>query len=565
MPSVNGGPSVSSTPNQSAVMGDSGSSPNSPNSLPPGAVAVGLSVAQQAASATGVAAMRSSGSVLLQPDGTASVLNRVGAGLHGKPLLTGKTGVGSLAPFPAIKTTWGTLYSFPYGASNIQLVFSNTQVNSDGTENNASGAVTVSASVELVKGQTPIQFTFNGATTGTAPANGVDLVSDEMAIDIPAGGTAWFNFCGGGTNIPGCIVCESSANATDGLGASINGATNATPIVISTAQPHGFTTGDAAKVLNVTGNTAANGDWTVTVVDATHFSLNTSVGNGAYVNNGYALGSDLTATGSVAMRSINAISVWAPIAIIGTPAAGVRVPCVGIIGDSISRGTGDTTFLNGGWPARALGGPYTPAIPYTCVGRGGTKGVDWSDSAAYNTKSIRRRRVVMALPNIMWLFGTNDFNTGSTMAQVQTAMLAEAIKVTNRGNRFFTATVLPITTSSDSFATVGNQTQGTGFAQRSAYNAWLRDGAPVNSTTLAAVAVGTAGALRIGDAGHPVYKSIDIASVVEVNASNVLTPNGGFWIVNGGANFSTTDGTHPNSVMHAAMAALIDRSWFIAG
>jgi len=66
---------------------------------------------------------------------------------------------------------------------------------------------------------------------------------------------------------------------------SITGATNATPIVI-TSTAHGLATGDYVDVSSVGGNTAANGFWPITVVDANSFSLNGSVGNGAYTSGG---------------------------------------------------------------------------------------------------------------------------------------------------------------------------------------------------------------------------------------------------------------------------------------
>jgi hypothetical protein len=69
---------------------------------------------------------------------------------------------------------------------------------------------------------------------------------------------------------------------------AVTGATNATPIVIATGANHGFITGAIITVASVGGNTAANGTWTITVVDPTHFSLNTSVGNGAYTSGGTA-------------------------------------------------------------------------------------------------------------------------------------------------------------------------------------------------------------------------------------------------------------------------------------
>ena len=77
---------------------------------------------------------------------------------------------------------------------------------------------------------------------------------------------------------------------------AITAATNASPIVITTGAPHGLPTtlptsssasGTPVQTVNitgVTGNTAANGKWTITVIDSTHFSLNNSSGSGAYNN-----------------------------------------------------------------------------------------------------------------------------------------------------------------------------------------------------------------------------------------------------------------------------------------
>jgi len=66
---------------------------------------------------------------------------------------------------------------------------------------------------------------------------------------------------------------------------SITGATNASPIVITSAS-HGLTTGTRVTVASVGGNTAANGDFTVTRVDANTFSLDGSTGNASYTSGG---------------------------------------------------------------------------------------------------------------------------------------------------------------------------------------------------------------------------------------------------------------------------------------
>ncbi len=55
------------------------------------------------------------------------------------------------------------------------------------------------------------------------------------------------------------------------------------PISIGTVAPHGLSTGQTAILAGIQGNTAANGDQTITVTDTTHFTLNGTSGNGNYV------------------------------------------------------------------------------------------------------------------------------------------------------------------------------------------------------------------------------------------------------------------------------------------
>ena len=67
---------------------------------------------------------------------------------------------------------------------------------------------------------------------------------------------------------------------------TITGATNATPIVVTTSTAHGIADVSYATVAGVGGNTGANGTWVVSAVDATHLTLRGSVGNGAYTTGG---------------------------------------------------------------------------------------------------------------------------------------------------------------------------------------------------------------------------------------------------------------------------------------
>jgi len=94
------------------------------------------------------------------------------------------------------------------------------------------------------------------------------------------------------TAVPKYRVYGSSAIMTNGTGSlalmdtgSVTGATNASPIVISSAS-HGLSTGTYVVVASVGGNTAANGNFLVTYVSDSTFSLDGSTGNGAYTSGG---------------------------------------------------------------------------------------------------------------------------------------------------------------------------------------------------------------------------------------------------------------------------------------
>jgi hypothetical protein len=74
----------------------------------------------------------------------------------------------------------------------------------------------------------------------------------------------------------------------DGIPAILNvtGATNATPIVVTTAAVHGVVDVSYATITGVLGNTGANGSWLVQAVTPTTLILRGSVGSGAYTSGG---------------------------------------------------------------------------------------------------------------------------------------------------------------------------------------------------------------------------------------------------------------------------------------
>lgn len=82
---------------------------------------------------------------------------------------------------------------------------------------------------------------------------------------------------------------------------TVTDATNANPIVI-TSSDHGLTDGTLVTISGVNGNSGANGDFKITVLDANRFSLDDSSGGGSYTSGGswhvtglYSADLDLTA------------------------------------------------------------------------------------------------------------------------------------------------------------------------------------------------------------------------------------------------------------------------------
>jgi hypothetical protein len=96
-----------------------------------------------------------------------------------------------------------------------------------------------------------------------------------------------------GTDTPPLII-ETLGASLDRLdwipvAHAVTAATNASPIAITTASKHGLSSGGRIVIAGVTGNTAANGTWTILVTSPTTFTLTGSAGNGTYAGGGTAL------------------------------------------------------------------------------------------------------------------------------------------------------------------------------------------------------------------------------------------------------------------------------------
>lgn len=87
---------------------------------------------------------------------------------------------------------------------------------------------------------------------------------------------------------------------------NVSGATNASPIQITTSTAHSLATGQTVTIAGVGGNTAANGNFIVTVLNTTQFTLNNTTGNGTYTSGGTATGNAILNTSSQASTEFSA-------------------------------------------------------------------------------------------------------------------------------------------------------------------------------------------------------------------------------------------------------------------
>lgn len=246
-------------------------------------------------------------------------------------------------------------------------------------------------------------------------------------------------------------------------------------------------------------------------------------------------------TGSSGLNSLT--DVFGPCMITGLVESG-NSPAVMIIGDSGAAGIGDSfsgSTTNSGFLPRALTGNRPWAL-YALSG----------ESCSPGWLTVATRRSPLTGPYAKYFiseYGGNDLQDGATLAQLKSRMIqvwTEAL-VRNPSIKIFQTTLAPKTSTTDGWATTGNQTADfTANANRPTLNDWIRAGAPMVSG--AGVAPGTGGAIVAGQAGHPLTDYFEVADTVESSR------NSGLWKAPG----YTADGIHPTPTGHIAAATAID-------
>lgn len=221
-----------------------------------------------------------------------------------------------------------------------------------------------------------------------------------------------------------------------------------------------------------------------------------------------------------------------PYMVRGTPSA--KVPVIGLIGDSIQNSGAGSDISFYGLGLRAMGVDYGKAYAHVMVAISGQTAANWkATDKPYSYAALARAGVTSIFSNL----GTNDIHlSNAPLATVQASLLAVWSDNAALGRKVYQSTILPYTNSTDGFVTTANQTihNSAQNTVRINLNNWLRDGAPIISG--AAVAVGTGGALRTGDAGHPLYYFFEIADLAETSRDS------GIWIA---PPAKTVDGLHP--------------------
>jgi lysophospholipase L1-like esterase len=215
--------------------------------------------------------------------------------------------------------------------------------------------------------------------------------------------------------------------------------------------------------------------------------------------------------------------------------------------------TGNTNFGFGGFISRAVNN----LAGLVNIGVANDTAQNFRTLAGHMRRMMFARHCTTAVVN----YGRNDITGGRTLAQFQADIIAVWTMMSQRKMRVFQTTITPRTTTTDQWLTTGGQTAGSGEAVRTAFNDWLRAGAPMVAG--AAVAAGTSGALLAGSLGHPLFGYFETADTVE------SARNSGLWkaaaSVRSVADGAYASGTTITSATAAFVAGDVGRTITLAG
>lgn len=230
-------------------------------------------------------------------------------------------------------------------------------------------------------------------------------------------------------------------------------------------------------------------------------STNTNAHQSRFAESGVV---DVVMGGAITSMSNSTGLAYGPVAIIGE----TNQPSFIIYGDSIALGAGDVadSTVHMGAVARGIGSEY----PYILAACGGDR--------LGNLLLSNTRRIALAdyCTHAVNQYGSNDIMSEQISHMTMLSRMDEFAKLLP-DHSIYATTIVPRSTSTDSWTTTANQTPVASGAQRVYFNNAVRDGVP----------------------GYVGY--FEIADALET------TRNSGIWKVTGAAFGYTYDGIHPSA------------------
>lgn len=210
-----------------------------------------------------------------------------------------------------------------------------------------------------------------------------------------------------------------------------------------------------------------------------------------------------------------------------------------LVGDSIMYGYTDSDTSWGYQRGSFAAAMEDTQTPYLRAAQTGSQALQFLPANS-PLRTALASRCSAAVCNL----GVNDITLCSGVAAtVEANLVALWTSLDSQGLRVYQTTIMPSTTSSDSWATKANQTVNSTFNTcRQAVNAWLRAGA---TTTINGVSV------SVGNPMHPLTGLIDYSVYIEDPSDSSR------WLTNGSANTYTTDGIHPSATAYPILENII--------
>lgn len=480
--------------------------------------------------------------------------------------VTGVVGTDNSATGRSFYTTKGPV-------TNLRLWFG-LQSQSGGAETAPAGDRFAAATLEYPTGSIVNRFTFGGQIEGQLKANSQGIWSDVLGVYIPEAtsfAVRTYKFVAAPPSSPavsalagGGFLTASTTyyywvtsvyqGAESGVGTEISLTTDGSGTQRAKLTWTSAVNTDEYRIYRATSSGSTNARYLgsvsaprTTFVDdgaastvssisppsqiAINFTRNATTsesGNSKYAG---GAGTDVTnSTGAITGVTGPAnIGIVLPDVVCGNDADNVAIAC---IGDSIPSGTGISTRLTG---VNALNRANWFDQGFT---DGQISSVNFSIPSStirslrdQNKRSNQRLEIMSLGDYVLCALGVNDLVEPTAWTDIATYHLNIAKVCYYRGQRYIISCLVPrLQSTADINLTTAGQTQTAYEADRVSFNTWVRNGCQVNGSGAPVTSGGTPSPF--------IWGQFDPTPNIEVNASNVLTQDGGYWRVPTSAAFT---------------------------